>query len=402
METGMNVKVRRRSGLLSAGLPVVALLISGASAAAGSVGAEHARMPQGTRETPIRIVERRVFLAKLRCGNWLSSVEATSASDAWATGGIISSTSRCRAARAFAVHWNGRKWAIVHYPDPTFVAISVHASSPRNVWFFGDADAGLEALRWNGSWHVMTIPQVPVIWRPVVLGPDDVWMSDTSSWTAAGWRTPLWHWDGTTWTEYYLPVLADDLFGIAGLSERHLWAAGIQAGAANPNARGRLAVYHWGGTSWRPADVPDVSLKGPAQVAVSASGVVWITGYHRARLGLHRPGDPVALYRIGGSWKRLPEGILLRAVDGINQPVPDGFDGADLGSLYWSGHVGLGDYIQPLGGGHCPGNGYTWAANGTAIVGIPGTRSFLTVGGCQLTKNVNGRWEGVITITTPR
>jgi hypothetical protein len=335
-----------------------------------------------------------VFLATLHCSNVLSSVEATGKSNAWATG----QGGYCKAAHGYAVHWNGRKWKIVHFPDPAFLPMSVHASSPRNVWFFGQGAAGSEALRWDGSWHAMAVPQAQ-LWRPVVLGAANVWMSDFSSWTAEGWRTPLWHWDGTTWTEYFLPILADDLFGIAGSPGRRPWAVGIRAASASSTATGRLAAYRWDGTSWRPEHVPPVSLRGPAQVGVSASRVVWITGYRPARRGRHGRGEAVALYRIGATWAQLPDRILDLAVDGIGQPVPDGFDGVDLNGLYWSGRAGIG-IVSPLGL-KCQ-NGSTFITNGTAVVGIPGTRSFWTVGGCQISENVNSRFEGDVSITHPR
>jgi hypothetical protein len=399
----MTLGAQSRLGLLAAAaLACSSLLVTGTSAAAGSVGAGRSWMPpRVTRDTAIGLATRRVFLARLRCSNWLGSVETTSKSDAWATGGVDSSAPRCQPARAFAVHWNGHAWSIVHFPDPTFVATSVHASSRRNVWFFGWGRTAEEALRWDGSsWHVMTIPQNLDLWRPVVLGPADVWMSDSSSWTGAGWQTPLWHWDGTMWTEHDLPVLADDLFSIAGATGRHPWAVGIRAATASSTATGRLAAYRWDGTAWRPQPVPPVWLTGPAEVAESASGVVWITGYRPPRRGGHGRGEPIVLYRVRGTWKQLPDRVMDLAVLGIGSPAPDGFNGADLNGLYWSGRTGIGLNIFPIGF-RCR-FGFTNTTNGTSVAGIPGTRSFLTVGGCQLNQNVNGKFESDISITTPR
>jgi hypothetical protein len=106
------------------------------------------------------------------------------------------------------------------------------------------------------------------------------------------------------------------------------------------------------------------------------------------------------MHRAGGTWKQLPDRILDLAGLAIGEPVPDGFDGVDLNGLYWSGRAGIGLDGFPLGRS-CR-FGFTSTTNGTSVAGIPGTRSFLTVGGCQLTQNVNGRFEGDISITTPR
>jgi hypothetical protein len=129
--------------------------------------------------------------------------------------------------------------------------------------------------------------------------------------------------------------------------------------------------------------------------------VVWITGYRPARAGRRGRGEPVALYRIGGTWRQLPARTLhLAGPGGISQPVPDGFDGAVMSGLYWSGRAGIA-LEGPEFGNTCQ-NGSTLVDNGTSVVGIPGTRSFLKVVGCQVSENVNSRFEGEISITTPR
>jgi hypothetical protein len=77
---------------------------------------------------------RRTCSAKLPHDNGLFSVEATSRRNAWAIGGTEVARQNLP---GYAVHWNGRAWRIVHFPDPKFVPTSVRASSAHDVWVFG-------------------------------------------------------------------------------------------------------------------------------------------------------------------------------------------------------------------------------------------------------------------------
>jgi hypothetical protein len=210
---------------------LVATAVMPAQSAAGAVRTGQARPsvstgPVGPATLP-RLVARQVFRARMGYANTIVSVEATSRSDAWAVG----TSNNGDHPRSYVVHWNGRAWRMVSLPVRRFLATSVQASSEHDVWLFGSAPgAGWEALRWDGAkWHAVTAPQVDVV-RSVVLGPSDVWVSDTPTWTATGgWTTALWHWNGTDWISYPLRLLTDfSRFDIAGSSDRGVWAVGTK------------------------------------------------------------------------------------------------------------------------------------------------------------------------------
>ena len=349
-----------------------------------------------TTATAIHISSRLAFRASLPYSNILTGAEATSPSDAWAIGATATGDSR-----AYAVHWNGSAWKITHFPDRAFVPDWVRASSRHNVWFIGSRiTSGIsvrEALRWDGArWHVMAVPQeASGVFRPVVLGPSDVWLSGATTWNRAhGWHTLLWHWNGRAWTSYVLPILADDSLGmsLAGSSDRNLWAAGIAASSPARTATGRLVAYAWNGSAWHRKAMPRVFLAGPPELAVAASGEAWVVG--RGTRRVHH--KPIILYRIGGQWKRLPDRVL-DVPSGVGTPAPDGLNGVWLGlDLYWSGSAVA--QINGQGTRNC--DSLYLDTQGPFMDGIPRTHSILLAAACQRTSH--GRLQGSILIDKPR
>jgi hypothetical protein len=347
------------------------------------------------RSAGIRLMIRQVFRAKLPYDNIMTSVEATSRSEAWAVGSSANSRADLR---SYAVHWNGRSWKMVSFPVSGFSATLVQASSRHDVWFFGRTGTGQEALRWDGRrWHAIAVPQQDDILRAVVLSPSDVWVNGSSYWhEASGWTARLWHWNGRAWNRYALPVMADDQFDIGGSSGGNLWAVGTRTSSRFYNtAAGLVIAYEWNGSAWRRKTVPHVHLEGPVQVAVSSSGEVWIVGQGTSR----RRHKPVVLYRVHGKWAMLPGRATDMATPEriIGEPFADGLNGVWFAfSLYWSGRVAAGIIMPPIA---C--NGGIWIdPAGTYLTGIPRSHKVLTAAGCQ--HALNGRIQGVISITRPR
>jgi hypothetical protein len=374
---------------------VVALVFAAMSSAAAAPRPRPAVRPASL---PLHLVTRQQFLARLPFDNVITSIEATSRSDAWAVGGIDVAY---RTFPVYALHWNGKRWSMVRLPDPKFVPVSVRASNRHDVWIFGTTHGAgtAEALRWDGArWHVMTVPQQASLSRPVVLGPSDVWLSGPVTWTrGAGWRTATWHWNGRSWTAYALPVFSDwgnDNFIIAGSSDRNLWAAGTLGSGSRLHHAGLLAAYRWNGRAWHRMAVQREYLSGYPQVAVSASGEVWIAGYLASP---RHDRQPVVLYRTGSRWSRLPDRLLDTTVVSVIDPIPDGLNGIWFEwGLYWSGRAGFATILPPRA---CRG-AYSASPAWSFMTGIPGTRSVLTGGSCQPPQLRH--YQGEISITGPR
>ena len=79
----------------------------------------------------------------------LTSVDAISATDAWAVGDVFNGTSQTQ--RTLVFHWNGTRWARVASPSPGFSALyGVSAVSASDAWAVG-AGRGSLILHWNGT-----------------------------------------------------------------------------------------------------------------------------------------------------------------------------------------------------------------------------------------------------------
>ncbi len=119
--------------------------------------------------------------------NWLTSVDAISTRDVWATG-VARDSDWGIADRPFTAHWNGRRWAFVATPDP------------------------------GGS------TQSTDLWGAVAFGPSDIWalgrVGRDPRWTTFGT-----HWDGSSWTETS-PSTSGEFLGVGSDGAGGLWGVG--------------------------------------------------------------------------------------------------------------------------------------------------------------------------------
>ena len=121
--------------------------------------------------------------------DYLYSVSATSATDAWAVGYFADGTGD----KPLVEHWNGNLWTLIAGPDPgpnTGKRLqSVAAIAPNNVWATGSYFNGSRALtltgHWDGSsWSVMDSPNAGTsgdhLYAMAAAGPDVLWAAGTS------------------------------------------------------------------------------------------------------------------------------------------------------------------------------------------------------------------------------
>src|SRR5215470_15494527 len=91
-------------------------------------------------------------------GGQLFGVAATSARNAWAVGGAVSS------GKTLILRWNGTTWARVPSPTPApdTELYAVAATSARNAWAVGGGGASpgkAYILHWNGTiWKTVPSP----------------------------------------------------------------------------------------------------------------------------------------------------------------------------------------------------------------------------------------------------
>jgi hypothetical protein len=170
--------------------------------------------------------------------NYLSDVDATSSSDAWAVGSFF----RASGWHNLVLHWDGVAWSQVDAPSPGLEdnnLEAVIALGADDAWAVGDAaDSGVSSrqpvvLHWDGSaWSLVPSPELSGQLNSIAAGPDGrLW--------AAGYRevpplTLIERWDRARWkvlrSDNRQGAIDNALFGIAvGADPGSAWAVGSTA-----------------------------------------------------------------------------------------------------------------------------------------------------------------------------
>jgi hypothetical protein len=301
-------------------------------------------------------------------GDGFRDVAAIGPDDAWAVG-----TAPCCDSDARRMsHWDGTAWQPVPLPpapqDAQYPRLStVGASSPDDVWAFGDgADGPAFGHHWDGTaWQTTVFGKDVRIKETAVIGTGDVWFTGLEL-TDTGERPVVEHYDGGQWARSPLPDGLEDVNAISATSADDVWLMGWAAGVP--------VTLHWTGRAWRTIHLPEPALD--AGVHVTEGDVVsvgprdsWASGI-LTRDGLV-PG-PVLWHWNGRRWKLV---TIDAPQDSLTELAPDGDGGlwmvsagprptADL--LHYS-HGALTREPAPVE----PGT----TANVDEIVLIPGTRS---------------------------
>jgi hypothetical protein len=174
--------------------------------------------------------------------NFLYSVSARSATDAWAVGYYFDAATDHQP--TLIEHWDGHAWTQVTSPSAAFMneLTAVSADSATDAWAVGFAN-GLpdQALteHWDGkSWHV--VPSLDpgrdgkgrpsaVLTSVSALSPRDVWAAGWYPLKGGGARTLLVHWNGRSWQQVATPLTHKywSVFnGLSVPSPGDVWAVG--------------------------------------------------------------------------------------------------------------------------------------------------------------------------------
>jgi len=220
-----------------------------AAGSAGTVWLGGGRQAQGIQNDPTiwRLSGRKFKAMKLPkmqvCDCDITSISASSATNAWAVGSI--DTVNGTTFTNVALQWNGKKWSAVSNPaDIDFSAVST--SAPNNAWALGSSDyAGQSLQHWNGS---------------------------------------VWAQDGTIPTGV-------SLFGIATSSPKLAYAVG--EGPPRPTT-GKMppVVLTFNGVKWSSVSLGKHVLAAPLTSVSMHGKSVWVTGYRQA------------FHSTGGSWHK--------------------------------------------------------------------------------------------------
>lgn len=221
----------------------------------------------------------------------LLGVSARSGSDVWAVGRY----EIAHVAYSLIEHWDGRRWT--RMPSPTIGGVGhsnylwgVTALSGTSVWVVGNYfDGGYRtlALHWNGAtWNQSPTPtpgSQNVGGGPFGLQVRRIFAVSDTDIRAIGYSTDshnreqtlTMHWNGARWRLVASPnpggALRDnELQGIGGLADGHVWAAG----SSSDGIYTHTVLLELNGDHWTPVAVPspggatgDSYLYGVAAVA---------------------------------------------------------------------------------------------------------------------------------------
>jgi hypothetical protein len=214
--------------------------------------------------------------------------------DAWAFGQLVTAKSS-----AYAVHYNGARWARIAFPLDAQAASGLSAG---NIWVVGSwaARAGKASPfgveHWaGGAWHAVPVPALRLprgatvqASNVVADGRDDVW---AAGFLAAGMGLApgivLLHWNGRAFTRVTVPYPVTGPFSLTGDGAGGLWLSAAEYGKTSV----RNFLYRYSGGRWTRVPVPNEpkSISAVSAMAwIPGTRSVWATGTQAASNGSSR------------------------------------------------------------------------------------------------------------------
>lgn len=190
----------------------------------------------------------------------VKAIWGTSNDDVWAAGYDNSSYPT----RGIVWHFDGATWteSFRSSGSSTYMLKDIKGTSSNNIYVV--AESGLPAiiLYWDGfSWTETTLPGSPTGFR-------SIWIADANNVYIGGKRSgyqSIWKWNGLSWSiiQEYASTWPGGGFKLFGFNNNDIWAIGNED-SDDPDNR---FTYHWNGSSWSFAAVPQTSTLG--------DGLVW-------------------------------------------------------------------------------------------------------------------------------
>ncbi len=223
---------------------------------------------------------------------YLNGLTATSPTDLWATGSILTLIGCCQEAFPLFEHYDGTSWtAIIDESNLDSFMFGISAVASNDVWAVGYVGAvgGTFTEHYDGSaWRVVASPSPGngenALLGVTALAPNDVWAVGffvTAANQDRPQKTLVEHWDGTRWKVVPSPnvggnnsqTISNELRGVIAVSANDVWAFG-DTDAFGPEQITNL-VMHWDGTKWSIVPTPDPNPRHQKLIDdVIAAGVV--------------------------------------------------------------------------------------------------------------------------------
>jgi hypothetical protein len=212
-----------------------------------------ARQAVGSQDLPAiyRLSGKRFVAAKLPSLQdgltSISSISASSATNAWAVGGIYSTGP---SASTVALRWDGHKWSAMDTPT---IFLSVSTSGPNNAWAIGQDSGGSpdQLYYWNGSnWTLMgSAPAGAQLNDVTTDSPTLAYAIGFISLPSGGFQTVILRYNGKAWSSAPLGKGAGrvESFSIA-MAGTSAWAVGEHLTAKDTDIP---VVLHSSGGVWQ-------------------------------------------------------------------------------------------------------------------------------------------------------
>jgi hypothetical protein len=223
--------------------------------------------------------------------NILYGVAASSAKKLWAVGTYVNQSGMNQ---TLIEQWSGTSWSVVASPNvagsTSDVLTSVTASSPSNAWAVGSYtnSSGITQTlieQWNGtSWSIISSPNAGsgnnVLTSVASSTSKNAWAVGNYTNSSGVNQTLTEQWNGTSWSIVASPDVGTTnnfLNSVAITSSTDAWAAGDYTNSSGVN---QTLTEQWNGTSWSIVASPNVGTGSNAflGVAVTSASGVWAVG----------------------------------------------------------------------------------------------------------------------------
>lgn len=233
---------------------------------------------------------------------FLNGLTATSSSDIWATGSILTVVGGSQLAFPLFEHFDGTSWTEIKDENSlNSFMFGISALATNDVWAVGDTGAlgATFAEHFDGtSWSSVPTPS-PGNGQNVLLGVTAISSNDV--WAVGFYvqnfgqdrpqKTLIEHWDGTSWSVVPSPnvggnsstTTSNELRGVVAVSANDVWAFG-DTDVFGPERLSNL-VLHWNGKAWSIVPVPQPNPRNLKIIddvltggTVIPKGNLWIVG----------------------------------------------------------------------------------------------------------------------------
>jgi len=299
--------------------------------------------------------------------NYLYSVAASSATNAWAVGVAYKSSGQADLTSTLVERWNGSAWSIVPSPSPGTAKLcgdpsyqgnylyGVATVSSGEAWAVGEiCPYGFgETLTeyWDGTkWAVVASPSESgadnsTLAAVASVSSNDVWAVGNyqEGGGAYQWNTLTEHWDGTRWSIVGSPNVAgaeaNYLIGVAAVSTTDVWAVGYSEIDLEIDVP---LIEHYDGQSWTiiPSPYPPPSeFNGLYAVSAISANDIWATGYENENSS-GQYGGALIEHWDGTNWSLVDGPFLGSAINLYGLAAVSSTDIWAVGDA-WNGSLGF-------------------------------------------------------------